>query len=143
MFLSHQHLDKLLVTEYAEELSKHIGKDQLLIDGWNIKPGESIIDFMSGGIDQATHFVLFWSKNSNSSAAVKEEWQAALMKSHKGTLHIVIVKIDNEPLPAILAHRLYIDHQYGFGKCVSELIKFSTGVLDAKKSSRQMTYIMR
>lgn len=133
VFLSHQHGDKSIVTQYADALGQRIGKEKILLDSWTVRPGESIIDFMNNAIGGASHFILFWSKNASRSAAVKEEWQAALMKAHRGFLQIVVVRLDNEPVPPILAHRRYLEHISGSDSCLNELLSFYGGTLESSK----------
>lgn len=126
-FLSHQHQDNSVVLRYAEGLRERLCKETILLDLWNVAPGGSIISFMNDGLSQATHFILFWSRNAKNSGAVETEWQAALMRAFSGELDIVLVRLDDEPVPTILGDRRYLRHQDGFQNCLDELASFVAG----------------
>ncbi len=100
----------------------------VLLDLWNVAPGDSIIDFMNEGLGQATHFVLFWSSNARNSGAVETEWQAALMRAFQREIDIVVVRLDDEPIPVVLSQRRYLSHQDGFEECLGQLTNFAGGV---------------
>ena len=127
VFLSHQHQDNSVVLRYAEGLSERLGKEKVLLDLWNIAPGDSIINFMNEGLEQATHFVLFWSRNAKNSGAVENEWQVALMRAFGGELDIVLVCLDDEPVPVVMRQRRYLRHQDGFTECLNDLTNFAAG----------------
>lgn len=130
VFLSHHHDDKPIVETYGQALRQQVDPNQVLLDSWILSPGDSIVDFMNQGIDSATHFVLFWSRNANKSRAVKCEWQAALMKSFRGEIRFIVVRLDDEPVPAILGHLKYIRHNEGYASCSRDLRAFVNGGLD-------------
>jgi len=127
VFLSHQHKDNAAVLKYAEGLRERFGEEKVLLDLWKVAPGDSIINFMNEGLEQATHFVLFWSRNAKNSGAVETEWQVALMRAFRGELDVVLVCLDDEPVPMIMRQRRYLRHQDGFTKCLDELANFAAG----------------
>lgn len=127
IFLSHKHSDNKIVKQYAEHLANEFGRERIKLDLWSARPGDSIIEFMSKGIEKSSHFVLFWSAAAARSSAVQDEWQAALMKSYSGELSIVVVKLDETDVPPILAHRVYINHADGIECCAAQLIEFASG----------------
>jgi hypothetical protein len=127
VFLSHQHQDNAVVLRYAEGLRERFGKEKVLLDLWNLAPGDSIINFMNEGLEQATHFVLFWSRNAKNSGAVETEWQVALMRAFRGEVDIVLVCLDDEPVPMVMRQRRYLRHQDGFTECLDELANFAAG----------------
>lgn len=127
VFLSHQHQDNTVVLKYAEGLRERFGIEKVLLDLWNVSPGDSIINFMNDGLEQATHFVLFWSRNAKNSGAVETEWQVALMRAFRGEVDIVLVCLDDEPVPMVMRQRRYLRHQDGFAECLDELANFAAG----------------
>lgn len=127
VFLSHQHQDNAIVLRYAEGLRERLGIQKVLLDLWNVAPGDSIINFMNDGLEQATHFVLFWSRNAKNSGAVETEWQVALMRAFNGEVNIVLVCLDDEPVPMVMRQRRYLRHQDGFKECLDELANFAAG----------------
>jgi hypothetical protein len=50
-----------------------------------------------------THFVLFWSEACTDSPWVKKELNAATAKLIENQLPILVVRLDNAPVPAILS----------------------------------------
>ena len=72
-------LDSNSVVPIAEELVKLYGKNSILIDCFNVKPGDSIIDFMNQSLETFTHFIFFISRNSIKSYMVSLEWKNALI----------------------------------------------------------------
>src|SRR4029079_11311507 len=54
------------------------------------------------GLENATHFLLVWSKNARESDWVKEERNAASSMDYKDKLQIFSFKLDNTSLPALI-----------------------------------------
>jgi len=104
-FLSHSTEDGHTVKQIAESL----GRDQCWLYEWEIKPGDSIFEF-DRGIADSRIFVVFWSTNSANSPWVGEEISQARIKiSRDRGFRLVVVTLDDEPLPPSLAHRSYIN----------------------------------
>lgn len=128
IFLSHKSEDKPLVEPFAAALAAAYGKDSVFYDSWSIQPGDGIIDKMNQGLEAAKFLILFISRQSLDSKMVSLEWQNALFKSVKGTLKIVPVRIQDVPLPAILANTLYIDlPTQGLDNAVRQVVDVVSG----------------
>jgi len=109
IFISHTHNDKSIVEPIAIKLSSVFGKENVFYDSWSIQPGDGIINEMDEGLTKCKFFFFFVSKKSLDSGLVKLEWQNALMKSAKGEIKFIPVKLDDCNMPEILLQNLYID----------------------------------
>lgn len=109
VFISHNYLDKTIIEPIAIKLAEIFGKENVFYDSWSMQPGDGIIDKMNEGLEKATHFFFFVSKNSLSSNMVKMEWQNAIYKSTKGKCKVIPIRLDESSLPPIMAQSLYID----------------------------------
>jgi tetratricopeptide (TPR) repeat protein len=104
-FLSHSNVDSIIVQRVAASL----GKDRCWIYEWDIKPGDSIFNF-DKGISDSRIFVLFWSASASRSQPVSDEISQARIRIYRDRgFRLVIVKLDNTPLPLWLEYRSYID----------------------------------
>lgn len=83
----------------------------------NIRPGESIPQVISTGIEWADILALVLSKNANRSQWVQDEWAAMVMRGKP----VVCIKIDDEDPPVLLGHRKYIQYRGDIGEVVSEV----------------------
>lgn len=109
IFLSYNHLDGDIIDSIAQKLSTVFGQEKIFYDKWSVQPGDGIINKMNEGLEEASFLFFFISKNSLESDMVKLEWQNGLMKSAKGNLKLIPVKLDDCMIPAILFQNLYID----------------------------------
>lgn len=107
IFLSHNITDKNFVRTLGAALK--VTGANVWFDEWSIKPGETLAGEISEGLSQFTTFVLVWSESASASEWVSREWQAALSRvmGCQG-LRIIPVKLDEAPLPAILADLKYL-----------------------------------
>jgi len=116
-FLSHSTEDR----ETVEKIASLLGKERCWIYEWEVKPGESIFQF-DRGIADSRIFALFWSKNAASSQWVEEETsQARIRLSRDKGFRLVVVKLDETPLPDSLGYRSYIDGKKGVSFIVEKL----------------------
>jgi hypothetical protein len=104
MFICHRSLDKLLVEPIVSRL-QGMGYP-IWYDSWNIKPGDSIPQKISAGIDGSTHFVIFLSKNTSRSNWVTKELNTALsLAIDNGKPRIIPVFLDevgHKSIPTLL-----------------------------------------
>ncbi len=109
IFISYNHKDSEIVDPIVQKLSVVFGQDKIFYDKWSIQPGDGIIDKMNKGLKEASFLFLFLSKNSLESNLVKVEWQNGMIKSVKGKLKLVPVKLDDCLVPEVLLQNIYID----------------------------------
>jgi len=107
-FLSHNGADKDLVREVAKGLEA--ANRTVFFDEWSIEYGESIPGAISTALEKFDAMILFWSKKSSASAWVREEFQAAVSKFvESDSRAFVVVKLDRTEIPALVAHRKWIN----------------------------------
>lgn len=128
IFLSHNHKDKPLVEAVALRLADIFGEEQVFYDSWSIRPGDSIIEKMSIGLEAPEFVFFFVSKNSLDSGMVKLEWQNALYSASKGKTRIIPVRVDGSDMPPILRQTLFIDmHTIGLEAALSQIVSITQG----------------
>lgn len=111
-FLSHNGTNKGVVREVASRLESQ-GRS-VFFDEWSIEFGESIPGAISTSLENFDAMVLFWSREAKSSAWVREEFQASVsMFIEHESRAFVVVKLDSTELPALVAHRKWIDGRHG------------------------------
>ncbi|WP_089612027.1 toll/interleukin-1 receptor domain-containing protein [Dehalobacterium formicoaceticum] len=98
VFLSHSSVNKDLVKLVHQKLSDK----NTWFDAVDILNGEKIPDKINDGINNATHFVLFWSKHAADSNWVKAELNAAFVKMMSDKCKFMIFMLDRTELPALL-----------------------------------------
>lgn len=106
VMISHSHKDVEPPTDVAMMLAAE--DVNVAFDKWSVGLGDSLIAFMDEGLDNATHVILMWSKNAAESGWVREERRAALAQAvNTGKPKVIVVRLDNEPLPPLLSDRRY------------------------------------
>jgi len=95
---------------------------------WQADSKQNIVEFMENTLKNTDVFVLFCSKNSVKSNAVKDEWQAAFQLRKKGALKIVPVYYDEDDIPVLLLQLLNVkfekDNFDGFiGNLYEEILR--------------------
>ena len=107
VFLSHSSKDKELVKAVHSKLSN------AWLDSVDIENGENIPEKINDALKEASHFVLFWSKNSKSSNWVKAELNAAFINVMSDNCKFLIFSLDETQLPPLLLPYKYdsINHE--------------------------------
>jgi hypothetical protein len=108
VFLCHASEDKPTAVDLASALmSRGVA---VWLDQWEIKVGDSIVDKINQGIEAASHLAILISKHSASKPWVVREMSAALMRQLANrSIRVLPVRIDDAPLPALLADIRYAD----------------------------------
>lgn len=107
LFLSHRSVDKKLVAEVAEEIKREgVG---IWFDQERLVPSDSLVGEISRGLRDMSHFVLFWSKACEGARWVELELENAVARLVEQQLPIFLVRLDDAPVPAILAHLFRIE----------------------------------
>jgi len=75
---------------------------------WQADSKQNIVEFMENTLKSTDVFVLFCSKNSVKSNAVKDEWQAAFQMRKKGMLKIIPIYEDDDDVPVLLWQMLNV-----------------------------------
>jgi len=101
LFLSHRSVDKAVVEQVASEIKRR--GVAIWIDKERLVPSDSLVGEINRGLEQMTHFVLFWSAACVGAPWVERELHAAVSRLVERKLPILIVRLDNTPVPTILA----------------------------------------
>ena len=107
IFISHSKYDNGTVEKTIQKL------DEYGIDYWvdlEQLDNDRVNERINEGLENATHFLLVWSKNARESDWVKEERNAASSQDYKDKLQIFSFKLDNTSLPALIfSNRRYFE----------------------------------
>lgn len=102
LFLSHRSVDKALVARVSQGLQKAaIGT---WLDRDVIVAGDSFVSEINRGLETMTAFALFWSATCVNAPWVRLELDAAIALLTDRNIPILIVRLDDTPVPAIVAH---------------------------------------
>jgi len=124
--ISHNKKDELPAHEVAIFLAAE--SVPLWFDEWEIQAGDSIVGKIEEALASCSHFVLLWSASASGLDWVRRELRAALAKAIKaGAPRIIPVRLDDTPLPELLADIRSIRYSGGSEEFRSELIRSITG----------------
>lgn len=102
VFISHNKADKEAARTLAMLLVEQ-GVD-VWFDEWEIRPGDSIVGGIEGGLQDAEVFILLWSKAAQASEWVGMETRAFIRKRIDETgMRIVPLMMDDTKLPPLVA----------------------------------------
>ncbi len=107
LFLSHRSVNKPFVRRVADQLRRH--KIHEWLDEREMIPSDSLPEEIELGLGKMTHFVLFWSKDCTNSQWVRWELDDAVRKSKVNNLPILVVRLDDTPVPPVIDHLLRIE----------------------------------
>jgi hypothetical protein len=125
VFISHSSVDKAFVRGLAVDLSA-IGH-QPWVDEWQILAGESIVERVGTGIEDADFMVVVLSKSAVSSQWVENEWQAKYWTEVNEKRVVVIpAVVDDCNVPTLLRAKKYIDFRQDYTAAL-ELLSESIG----------------
>jgi hypothetical protein len=107
VFISHAGNDSDVALRVSDELKQH--KIEAILDRETIGAGDSFLQFMEGALSTSDFCLLLWSQSAATRQWVQVEWEAALYKTVNGARAFLTVgRLDEHPLPALLAPRLNI-----------------------------------
>jgi len=105
VFISHAKEDNSIVHRILRIIDNHnIPK---WVDLEEIGISSSINENINEGFASSTHFLLIWSKNAARSEFVKKEYNAATSRDYDNKIEKIIIKLDNTPLPPLVADKKY------------------------------------
>jgi hypothetical protein len=99
--LSHRSIDKPTVSAIARKI-KSEGVN-VWLDEDRLVPSQSLTAEISSALDKMTHFVLFWSSNCVGAPWVERELNSAIALLIERSVPLIIVRLDQTPVPSILA----------------------------------------
>ena len=75
-----------------------------------IRPGQSIFDWINNEIETADHCIVLWSKEASQRGWVQAEMEAAFVRGlEKHETFLIFARLDDHPLPPLCRPRLSID----------------------------------
>jgi hypothetical protein len=81
-----------------------------LVDRERISAGDSFLSFMEEALSTSDYFLLLWSSDAAMRKWVQIEWEAALHRCvSEARGFLVVGRLDEHPLPLLLAPRLFVD----------------------------------
>jgi hypothetical protein len=120
-FLSHSSADKPFIRQLAADLTANgIG---VWLDEQRIRVGDSIPDKIAQGLAESDYFLIGMSQKSSESAWVQKELNNALMtEMQRRNVHILPLKLDDSPMPHIIAEKKYADFSQSYKAGLDELL---------------------
>lgn len=121
VFISHAGADSQMALSVSDKLSNAgIG---VRLDRHESTPGYSFVAFMEQSLADSDYCLLLWSRRAAQQAWVAVEWHAALVKAVKEQrAFIVTARLEEFPVPTLLASRLYVDLFPDLGAGVDRLL---------------------
>ncbi len=108
MFISHAGPDSARAAAVAEVLTSS-GID-VRLDRKELCLGDSFLSFMNSALTDSDYCLLLWSQNAAGTPWVQMEWESALYRSvTEKRAFLVAGRLEDNPLPALLAARLRVD----------------------------------
>lgn len=107
LFLSHRSVNKDVVKQVAKRI-KDLGVG-IWFDEEKLIPSMSLISEINNGLEQMTHFVIFWSKDCIGAPWVEKELNSAISKLIENKLPILIVRLDDTQIPTIISDLFRIE----------------------------------
>ena len=121
-FISHRKQDAALAERLAEEIRQ--AGFQVWFDEWNIRIGDSIIERINAGLENARYLILCYSEAGVLSPWMSREWMSALARQLQGyNVRVLPVRLSGGEPPAILADIKYADLVQGWTRGVAELLR--------------------
>lgn len=118
LFLSHRSINKSRVRGIAEDIkSRGIG---IWFDEDQLVPSDSLVAEINKALDKMTHFVLFWSIDCKDAPWIERELHSAVAKLIEERLPLIIVRLDDFPVPSIVQDIYRIE---GLGKSETEIVE--------------------
>lgn len=129
VFISFAGEDRGTALRLKADLGRH--GVQAFVDEEDLPPGRDILLGIDALMSAADYFVLLWSRHTPGRSWVDAEWSAAFareldesdadrfLREHR--VFLFIVRLDDTPLPLLLAPRKYLDASSGWRPVVERL----------------------
>jgi hypothetical protein len=114
----------------AQRIALFLAAENLKVwfDKWEIQAGDSIVQEIQRGLEGCTHFWILWSANASQSRWVTRELSAILTRAiESGTPRVIPLKLDDTPLPPLLADLKFVRFHGGTERDRYQIIRAVTG----------------
>jgi hypothetical protein len=138
VFISHSSADKDSVEVLAQALAQN-GVDPWYA-GWEIGPGDSIVQKINEGLEGCDAFIIVVSENSVRSKWVREELNSAVVERIEREAEIIPVRLDRSPVPPIINHLRWVE-LHPLEEHIEELVKAIFGVSDKPPVGEAPDYV--
>ncbi len=140
VFISHSSADKDSVEELAKKLAEN-GIEPWYA-GWEIGPGDSIVQKINEGLENCDVFVIVVSENSVHSQWVKEELSSAVIRRIEHQARIIPVRLDDAPVPSVINHLHWVK-MHPLEEQLPQLVKAIFKVSDKPPIGEVPEYVRR
>ena len=122
VFLSYAGSDQAVALRLGQDLAR-AGIDTFVAER-SIAPGGNWVLAIEHALSQSDYYVLLWSHAAVDRPWVTAEWSAALARElDERRLFLFVVRLDQSPVPRLLAARRYLDaFDHNWNSAVEELI---------------------
>ncbi|AIO25557.1 toll/interleukin-1 receptor domain-containing protein [Burkholderia cepacia] len=125
-FLSHSSVDKPFIRQLAGDLTAN-GVD-VWLDEQRIRVGDSIPEKLAQGLAGSDFFLIAMSEHSSGSAWVQKELNNALVNEvQRRKVHILPLRLDDTPMPPIIADKKYADFSKSYKAGLEDLLTAMKG----------------
>lgn len=122
VFISHAGPDSGVALGVANELqAKGL---EVEIDREQLRQGDRFLQFMEKALSECDYCLLLWSESASKGKWVAVEWEAALYRAIQESRRFLLIgRLDEQPLPALLGPRLRVDLFPGLYPGLTELLE--------------------
>ena len=122
VFISHRSQDAARAERLAEALQQ--AGFQVWLDEWDIHLGDSIVERINAGLEEARYVLLCYSEAGVLSPWMSREWMSALARQLEGyQVTVLPVRLSGGRPPAILADIRYADLVKYWDQGITELLR--------------------
>lgn len=122
VFLSFAGPDRPLAQRLQDDLGEH--GVRAFVDDRDIPVGGNVVLALNSALARSDYYVLLWSRNAVDRPYVDAEWAAAYSRElHERRSFLFVLRLDDTPLPPLLAPRKFLDAADGWDAAVSTLVR--------------------
>lgn len=127
VFISYSHADKAFANKLAVNLVD--ARVSVWLDRWELKVGDSLIEKIQDGLQDASALLVLLSKNSVESAWCKTELSAGLLRELEERKIVVLpILLEDCRIPLLLRGKVYADFRTNFDEGWHSVIEGISGV---------------
>lgn len=120
VFISYAREDEDFATSICDRLRRegHV----VWLDHLRLAAGDSIVEGIGDGLQNADALLLVWSRNAHASPWVAREWQSTLARELSGAdCRVIVARVDDTALPPLLHDRVLVDFSGDRDRAMSQL----------------------